>query len=88
MSGLDKKNRTITDLPGIIEVHAIEVSVHRRMPRTSEHCAAISAAKKKYYASEAGILERKARSERTKKYWASPAGQAKKERLRQKLTKS
>ncbi len=87
MSGLDKEKRTMTDLPGIIEVPAIEVGVHKRMPRTAEHNAAISASKKKYYASEAGVLERKARSERTKKYWASPEGQAKKERLRQRLKK-
>ena len=87
MSGLDKEKRTITDLPGIIEVRAVEVSVHKRMPRTAEHKAAISKAKKEYYASEAGLLERKARSERTKKYWASPEGQAKKERLRQRLRK-
>lgn len=87
MSGLDKKKRTITDLPGIIEVHAVEVGVHQRAPRTDEHKAAISKAKKEFYASEAGLLERKARSERTKKYWASPEGQAKKERLRQRLRK-
>jgi len=87
MSGLGKEKRTITDLPSIIEVHAVEVVVHKRAPRTVEHNAAISASKKKYYASEAGMLERKARSERTKKYWASPEGQAKKERLRQRLKK-
>ena len=87
MSGLDKEKRTMTDLPGIIEVHTIEVGVHKRAPRTAEHNAAISASKKKYYASEAGVLERKARSDRTKKYWASPEGQAKKERLRQRLKK-
>ncbi len=87
MSELDKEKRTITDLPGIIEVHAVEVGVHKRAPRTAEHCEAISASTKEFYASDAGIAERKARSERTKKYWASPEGQAKKERLRERLRK-
>lgn len=88
MSDLDKQKRTMDDLPGLIKVHGVEITKHKRKSRTQEHKNAISAATKKYYKSEEGIAERKARSERTKKYWASPEGQAKKERLRQKLTKS
>jgi len=86
MSDLDKQ-RTLDDLPGLIKVHGVEVSVHKRKVRTQEHKDAISASTKAYYKSEAGQAERKARSERTKKFWASPEGQAKKERLRKKLKK-
>lgn len=88
MSDLAKDERKLSDLPGLVEVHAVEVGVHKRKPRSPEHNAAISAAKKEYYASEAGIAERKIRSERTKAYWDSPEGQAKKERIRAKLRKS
>ena len=87
MSDLDKQ-RTLDDLPGLIKVHGVDIFVHKRKSHTQEHKDAISAATKEFYKSEAGVAERKARSERTKKYWASPEGQAKKERLRKKLMKS
>jgi hypothetical protein len=84
MSDLEKIKRTLDDLHGI-SLPAIDVSVHKtRKPRTAEHNEAISKAKKKFYASEKGIIERNARSERTKAYWDSPEGQAKKKRLSEK----
>jgi len=87
MSDLEKEKRTLSDLPGI-SLPAVDISVSKkRKPRTKEHCNAISKAKKEFYASEKGIAERKARSERTKAFWESEEGQAKKERLRQKMKK-
>lgn len=80
-----KDKKTIDDLDNLIRTNPIQISAPRR---SAAHCAALSKSTKEFYKSEAGIMERKARSERTKKYWASPEGQAKKERLRKKLTKS
>jgi len=80
-----KDKKTIEDLDNIIITSPIQIS---KSGRSASHCAALSKSTKEFYASEAGIKERKLRSERTKKYWDSPEGQAKKERLRQKLTKS
>lgn len=74
MSDLGKEKRTLSDLPGLIRVHTVKISVHKRKSRTKEHNKAISDAKKKYYASDAGIEERRVRAERMKKFWASPEG--------------
>jgi hypothetical protein len=87
MGDLEKEKRTLNDLPGI-SLPAVDISApNKRKPRTREHNEAISKAKKDFYASEKGIAERKARSERTKAFWESAEGQAKKERLRQKMKK-
>lgn len=76
-----KDKRTINKLDNVITTSPIMID---QTGRSASHCAAISKSKKKFYASEAGLKERKLRSERTKKYWESKEGQAKKERLRAK----
>lgn len=76
-----KDNRTIDNLGDLIITSPIQIG---KQSRSVSHCEAISKSKKKWWASEAGLKERKLRSERTKEYWASEAGQAKKERLRAK----
>ena len=72
----------IDQLKNVTRLEPINVGV---VDKRTAHNRAISKGTKAYYESEAGILERKARSERTKAYWASPEGQAKKERIREKL---
>lgn len=87
MSDFDKEKRTLDDLSGV-SLPALDISVsNKRKPRTKEHNEAISKAKKEFYASEKGVAEKKARSERTKAFWASEQGKEKKERLRQKMMK-
>lgn len=76
-----ENNKTIKDLKNLITTNPVEIKLHGR---SAAYCATISESKKKYYASDAGLKERKLRSERTKKYWDSEEGQAKKERLRAK----
>jgi len=88
MSDLEKEKRTLNDLSGI-SLPALDVAAsNKRKPRTKEHNEAISKAKKEFYASEKGVAERKARSERTKAFWESEQGQAKKNRLRKMMQKS
>jgi hypothetical protein len=82
MSDLGKEKRTLADLPGLVKVHTVKVGAHKRKPRTKEHNDAISEAKKKYYASEEGIEERRVRAERMKKFWASPEGQARRNKFK------
>lgn len=79
MSDLGKEKRTLSDLPSLIKVHTLKIGAHKRKPRTKEHNEAISDAKKKYYASDAGIEERRLRAERMKKFWASPEGEARRQ---------
>ena len=87
MSDLEKEKRTLNDLSGI-SLSPLDIqATKKRKPRTKEHNEAISKAKKDFYASEKGVAERKARSERTKAFWASSQGQKKKERLRQNMMK-
>ena len=82
MSDLEKEKRTLSDLPGLVKVHTVKVSVHKRKPRTNEHNQAISNAKKKYYASDEGIEERRVRAERMKKFWASPEGEVRRQKYK------
>jgi len=78
--------RSIDNLDNLIKTNPMLVSQHDS--KQAAHNLAVSKALKEYYQTPEGIKERKLRSERTKKYWASAEGQAKKERLRKKLTKS
>lgn len=78
--------RSIDNLSNLIKTKPMLVS--QPDSKQAAHNLAISKALKEYYQTPEGIIERKLRSERTKKYWDSTEGQAKKERLRQKLTKS
>lgn len=80
-----KDKKTIDDLDNLITTSTIQIGAPGR---SASHCAALSKSTKEFYKSEAGIEEKKLRSERTKKYWDSPEGQAKKERLRKKLKKA
>lgn len=82
MSDLGKEKRTLSDLPSLIKVHTVKVGAHKRKPRTNEHNKAISDAKKKYYASEEGMEERRVRAKRMKKFWASPEGIARRQKFK------